>query len=725
MDSQVHRHYSSRVIRRFVLFLLPLMLIAPRYLHSDSVTILFDASYSLSLHSDGRTRIDRLRDELDRWMSEQPLSTRYALLVAEHQAVVRQLLPYPATSRQVSLALREVAPWGSVDLFRVTEQAARTASSIALANDEAHATLLLLTDGEDIGALMPPRPVRLPENVELKAIVLPSTSPASVLPLLDALTEQHTLTGPDPEAVPMPEPSIIRTEQPPQRSEHAALVRWARVARWVFATTFLLGLTAVARAAGIHRRRVAIAERHNNRPPILQLEIRRSSGRETVRVEDYPRALDVDGGAAPLEFTEREGAIVVSSRDAIRINGMRRIDHLIDSGDQIRCGTTRVAVRDIARTKPVRVPRSRHGRYGVVPAAAAAVAILSFIVAPPSESTVTASATAVPAPSAESRRSEPETTQVRRPPVSTVTPSGPTPTLPTLTLPATVRPADPLPQARVDYLAIHAHPDDEALYFGALLARLHARGLTGAVVILTDGESGLDQHPWRDIDDTYPDHRLAGIDLANVRIAEARESIGWLGGSFYLRLGLPNHPYNTWLDELSPLEVIERWGGEDHLVSRIEKIIRHFQPRVIIGPDGPGPALEHFEHQATGILVARAVDRVYASPDNPVEAHIVAIDPRQPSGYDDLISISPWTIAQDGTVPRLRQFLALRAHRTQRDATVIGLETRLSLPYDYVLVRRGDRDTVRRLFGSAVANGSADAAPPDLAVPHEDLTGHR
>lgn len=712
MDSPIHRHYSSRVIRRCIPSLVLLIVLASGDLHADSVTILFDASYSLSLQSDGHTRIDRLRDELDSWMSEQPLSTRYALLVGEHRGDVTQRLPYPATSRQVSLALREVAPWGAVDLLRAIERAASTASAIAIANDESHVTLLLVTDGEDIAALMPPRPLRLPENVVFEAIALPSTSPASVHPMLDTLAERHELRMPDTDSPPGPaaEPSRVpRAEQPSAQGESSLLVRWARAARWVFSATLLLGLIALAKALWLHRRRLAVVERHNSRPPILELDMRGPIGRSTARVATYPCVLAADTGVAPLELVERDSAIVVRSGDTIRINGVRRTEHPIEVGDQIRCGTTRVIVREVARTKPVRAPRPRHRRYAVAPAVAAAAAILAFVLAAPSDATTAPSrATSPPLPAA-SQQSQPETTQ----------------TLPTLALPAVIGPADPLPQVRLDYLAFHAHPDDEALDFGALLARLHARGLSGAVVIMTDGESGLDQHPWREVDEIYPDYRLTGTDLAGVRIEEAREAVGWLGSSYYLRLGLPNHPYNTWLDELAPLEVIERWGGAQHLVSRIEGIIAHFQPRVVISPDGPGPALEHFEHQATGILVARAVDRIFELPGDSLEAHIVAVDPLQPSGYENLIRVSPWTPEQDGTVPRLRQLFALRAHRTQRDATVIGVETRLTLPYDYVLVRKGRRDIVSRLFGDDAVNGLSDSAQPRVVVPREDLTEHR
>ncbi len=703
-----------------MMILLPLV-----RLDAVSVTILFDASYSLSLRSGGRARIEELREALDLWMSGQPLSTRYALLVAEHRAEVAQRLPYPATSRQVSLSLREVVPWGAVDLVRAIEQAARTASSIAVANEEPHARLLLLTDGEDFAALLPPRPVQIPPNVVFESITLASTSPASVLPLLDALAAHPGSLPSDPPAVsdPVPRPTPTPRLTQADRVEPTLIGRWAGIARWVFVATLLFGLLAVAKAAASHRRRLRIVERHNARPPVLGLELRGPAGRSGVRIGSYPHLLTVAADMAALEFRVQDDTIRISCPVAIRVNGIARTDHSLETGDQIRAGAVRLFVREIERTRPVRAPRARHRRYALAPAAAAAVAVLAFILAEPRESAAAVSApeTAVLAPATTRQPESAGRAQPDRPLVHTTTSA---PALPMLTLPAVVGPADPLPPARLDYLAFHAHPDDEALDFGGLLARLHASGLSGAVVIMTDGESGLDQHPWREVDDTYPAYRLAGADLARVRIAEAREAIGWLGGSYYLRLGLPNHPYNTWLDVMTPQEVIEAWGGE-RVVERIDELIRHFRPRFVISPDGPGPGREHFEHEATGIIVARALERIDGSAASPVQAHIVPIDPLQPDGYDDLIRVSPWTPAADGSIPRLRQLLALRAHRTQRDATVIGVETRLALPYDYVLLRSGEPQIVRRLFGAAILQRAHETADEVDPVPRADLTEHR
>ena len=50
---------------------------------------------------------------------------------------------------------------------------------------------------------------------------------------------------------------------------------------------------------------------------------------------------------------------------------------------------------------------------------------------------------------------------------------------------------------KADALFIHAHPDDESLDFGVLISRFTRAGKRVVVVLLTDGDSGLDQYPQR------------------------------------------------------------------------------------------------------------------------------------------------------------------------------------------------------------------------------------
>ena len=281
--------------------------------------------------------------------------------------------------------------------------------------------------------------------------------------------------------------------------------------------------------------------------------------------------------------------------------------------------------------------------------------------------------------------------------------------MPGLTMPRVVLPGDPVPDVDLDYLLVHAHPDDEALDFGGLLARLDREGLRGAVVILTDGNAGLDQYPWRDTGSEYPPYDLADHALSEVRVLEAREAIGWLGADLYIRGGLVNHPYGSVVEAMQPEDVIEIWGGRDTLVAWIAYLIERLRPELLLSPDGPGPAYEHFEHEATGILVALARERVESRGSSPIAMHLVSVDPLQLEGYSGLVRFSPWVAPPAEAPPRLRQLLALRAHRTQRDATVIGVETRMALWYEYYLVRaRDDQSEASALLSSLLEELTVD-----------------
>ena len=705
---------------------------------------------------DGRPRIEHLREALETWLSDQSAGAQYSLLSVRHASDIEERLPYPATARQVSAAAAQIAPWGATDLAASIEAAAHFASSTAASNGEPYAKLLVVTDGDDVTTLLSPRLPVLPDNVLFTSISIPATSPASSRRLLDLLAERYGM--PRARAVPVPDRTPRESESPadppsdaspqapvavahPEPSgsagSHAApeglIVRWARFARWAFVAFVLLGAAGVAKASSTHRRRVRQVEEHNARPPLMRLEIRGPSGRGEVVIDRYPMATGAGSAAIDhpdctalqtrVTFTTRGGSVMMSCEQRVTVNGAGRYTHEVADGDQIRIGQVRLSVAGISRPKPIRHPRPRHRRYPIAPAAAAAAATFAFVIVPselPAVRSIDAHDTghvpAVAGPAVAGRAvagpamgaeapvvaaapREPESEQGLVPRML------PPDHLPALRLPVVIEPSDPLPDVTLDYVAFHAHPDDESLDFGALLSRLHHEGLAGAVVVMTDGESGRDQFPWRDISGRYPDHPLTGPSLARVRIEETREAIGWIGASYYLRIGLPNFPYNSIRDELSAAQVIDRWGGRADLVGRVASIIEHFRPRIVISPSEPGPAYEHFEHQATGILVAAAVDRLARSGVSPVQVHFIAVDARQPGGYDDLIAVSPWVPSLDGSIPRLRQLLALRAHRTQRDATVVGVETRLALPYDYFVVRTDDESIIAELLGAALVSG--------------------
>ena len=53
--------------------------------------------------------------------------------------------------------------------------------------------------------------------------------------------------------------------------------------------------------------------------------------------------------------------------------------------------------------------------------------------------------------------------------------------------------------------------------------------------------------------------------------------------------------------------VMTKWGGEDHVINQIKSLVIGYQPDIVVSPEGPSIAREHFEHEATGRAVERAL----------------------------------------------------------------------------------------------------------------------
>ena len=260
--------------------------------------------------------------------------------------------------------------------------------------------------------------------------------------------------------------------------------------------------------------------------------------------------------------------------------------------------------------------------------------------------------------------------------------SAPTPPQPRVE----VRVADsPAAYGDVDAMYVHAHPDDESLDFGALMSRLSAEGRSGVMVCFTDGESGLDQYPWRRTGGLYPPRDLQASELAEVRRIEMANALSVLGVRTYVQLGLRNHPYASGADVLENGALMDAWGGEELLIRQMTELIETFRPEVVVSPDsGHGGAHEHFEHAGVGYVVRMALARVNARGRHQVLAHLRSVDPRYVATYGSLDRIDAME-RDPRTDRRYRevQVLALREHVTQRDATAIGVESVTSHRWEY------------------------------------------
>ncbi|HAK45088.1 MAG TPA: hypothetical protein DCO79_04100, partial [Spirochaeta sp.] len=254
-----------------------------------------------------------------------------------------------------------------------------------------------------------------------------------------------------------------------------------------------------------------------------------------------------------------------------------------------------------------------------------------------------------------------------------------------------ITPGASVPYFDLDILFIHAHPDDESLDFGCLLALAEKAGLKTGLLTFTDGNSGLDLYPDRPVTGIYPNHYMEGAELAAIRAVELADAAEALGVDLLIRLGLHNNQYNSIKDERPPEDIIGMWGGEDRLIETMFSIIEKTRPEMIAAPDAPSEAREHFEHEAVGYLVAEIMSRFEIDDYKAPKRYITCIDPRQHHLYPDAstINASLKPTDSDNRLSTLRevQITALQLHKTQNDAVNAGTGFLPKYPAEYYQIQ--------------------------------------
>jgi N-acetyl-1-D-myo-inositol-2-amino-2-deoxy-alpha-D-glucopyranoside deacetylase len=204
-------------------------------------------------------------------------------------------------------------------------------------------------------------------------------------------------------------------------------------------------------------------------------------------------------------------------------------------------------------------------------------------------------------------------------------------------------------------LAVFAHPDDESLASGGLLAWCTARGARVSLLCLSRGEAG---------------HGGGKERLGEVRARELRDAADALGLSEYVLL---SHP-----DGMLP------WLDEGTLERDVRRQIDASRPDVVVtfGEDGLYWHPDHIAvHEATRAAVmacgATAPALYYVTmPPGQMEAVLAAAAPRlSPGARRDLLGIDnaaafgaaaqpPTLVLRTGPFAA-RRLAALRCHRTQ------------------------------------------------------------
>ena len=262
---------------------------------------------------------------------------------------------------------------------------------------------------------------------------------------------------------------------------------------------------------------------------------------------------------------------------------------------------------------------------------------------------------------------------------------------------AVYRPGEePSPQ-KLDILFIHAHPDDESLDYGLYMAQAAVEGKSTGIIVFTDGDSGFDKYPDRPVDGFYTDGHLKGSELAKVRVREAENALSILGAKVYVRLGLWNRPYTAEQASKNVTEISSEWGGEELLIQKLVFLMETFRPDVIVSPDGPCNAREHFEHEAVGFLTGAAVRTYITKNPGQLKVYLKLVDVQQSEAYPGMAFLKIDTDMDNRYLDIKRA--ALMMHQTQADASYFGIKRLEDFPFEHYLIEYRSDESI----GSGIA----------------------
>jgi len=422
--------------------------------------------------------------------------------------------------------------------------------------------------------------------------------------------------------------------------------------------------------------------------PKVEIEIATTSGkREKITLTQFPVTIGTTGNETlflpkagnlarkrTCSLSFEENTLVFNSNKPVVLNGVERREKKIKVGDFFILGRYRVFVRGISEETVYKIVKKKSLLPYLILAIGFALLTLQIVVIFPKGRELSAKVS-----SSSSQTPPPKKPQPRKNIVSSM-PEAPLKVKKKRVI--VYKPGAKIRFFKADILFIHAHPDDETLDFGCLMARAARDGKKIVTILFTDGEGGIDQYPNRIVNKEYPPHDLHGKNLSRVRVEEATRAMAILGSDVYIRLGLKNHPYNSVKEQLPLEKVLKDWGGEKKLVKKLIRIIEGFRPELIVSADKHTCAYEHFEHEAVGYLVRKAVRNIEKD-NNFIKGFVVSVDPLQRKCYPERITIDGMKAPSNGPLPRIVQQLALSQYITQRDASVIGREVLPNFRYEY------------------------------------------
>jgi mycothiol conjugate amidase Mca len=165
-------------------------------------------------------------------------------------------------------------------------------------------------------------------------------------------------------------------------------------------------------------------------------------------------------------------------------------------------------------------------------------------------------------------------------------------------------------------LTVHAHPDDESIATGGVMARYAAEGIRVVCVTCTGGEHGEIVVPEMDTPENHA--QLAELRRDEIRRALAR--LGdidhrWLG---YVDSGMMGTPENEAPDSF--------WQADfDGAVERLLTIVRDVRPQVMVSYNDFG-GYGHPDHIRAALITKAAFESAAGDHDAPLKLYEVARD---------------------------------------------------------------------------------------------------
>ena len=133
-------------------------------------------------------------------------------------------------------------------------------------------------------------------------------------------------------------------------------------------------------------------------------------------------------------------------------------------------------------------------------------------------------------------------------------------------------------------------------------------------------------------------------------------------------------------------------------------------PDIIVSPDGPSAAREHFEHEAVGYITSLAVSDYLNKYPGKLKAYLKLVDPGQLKAYSGIPILSVKAEgASFGAI--LKKKAALSQYQTQADACYYGIKRLKEFPVEYYFFQYRENSSVAKNLLNSFGADSPDSDP--------------